>query len=116
MKGWLKDKINKLIDVMNEIGLDVLCVTETKRIGIVASDLPAGQLDLCSGVFQSNHVSTGVGILLSSSLLSGVKDYGIRIKLEVTRVFIQSRWIMMNGTQFPLPTYLDLAQKYECYE
>lgn len=105
VRGGLRDKMNELIDLMNERCLDALCVTETKRKGSDTADLPGGMMALWSGVDQDSRASAGVGVMLSSRLASGVRDYGlagprllwVRIKLGITRVFLVAAYAPVSS-------------------
>ena len=105
VRGGVKEKVNEMIDVMNARCLDVLCVTETKRKGSNADELCGGMMALWSGVDSDDRASAGVGIVLSSRLASGVKDYGlvgprllwVRIKLGITRVFLVAAYAPVSS-------------------
>ena len=105
VRGGMKDKMNEMIDVMKERRLDALCLTETKRKGCDADDLPGGVVALWSGVDQDEHASGGVGVVLSSRFASGVKDYSmvgprllwVRIKLGITRVFLVAAYAPISS-------------------
>ncbi|KAJ0182271.1 hypothetical protein K1T71_001640 [Dendrolimus kikuchii] len=54
--GGMKDKMDEMIDIMNERSLDALCLTETKRKGCDVDDLPGGMLALWSGAVLQRGV------------------------------------------------------------
>ncbi|KAL4717013.1 hypothetical protein ACJJTC_016900 [Scirpophaga incertulas] len=92
---------------MNVRRLDALCVTELSK-GSHTEELRVGIMALWSGVQQDEYASAGVGVVLSSRLGSGMKDYGlvgpkllwVRIKLGITRVFLLAGHVdMLNETK-----------------
>ncbi|KAJ0183431.1 hypothetical protein K1T71_001407 [Dendrolimus kikuchii] len=105
VRGGMKDKMDEMIDIMNERSLDALCLTETKRKGCDVDDLPGGMLALWSGVDLDERASGGVGVLLSSRFVSGVKAYclvnprllWVRLKLGITRVFLVAAYAPVSS-------------------
>lgn len=87
--------MQELIVVLDERCLDVLYITETKCNGSEITDLPGGTMALGSEVPQSDRATAVAGIILSSSLVPGVKYFGmvdsrlfwVHINLGIARVF-----------------------------
>ena len=78
--------------VIDDRDLDVTCVTETKRKGNDMTDLPGSRVAFWAGVLESEQGCQGVGVLLSSRLVSAVVEYKAinprLLWLEITRVFL----------------------------
>ena len=118
MRGvWGKE--SELVNVMSERGLDVLCVTETKRKGKDVSNISVlgsckernvnetddSYLALWSGVDSNEHGSQGVGLLLSGRVKSMLRKYELvsprllwaRMKVGIIRVVIVACYAPVDG-------------------
>ena len=104
VRGGMEEKFNELLDVMDERDLDVICATETNRKGNDTTDLPCSRVAFWAGVPESERGCHGVGVLLSSRLVSAAVEYKainprllwVRFKLGITRVFLLA-WLGEKG-------------------
>ena len=105
VRGGMKEKMNELLDVMDDRDLDVVCVTETKRKGNNTTDLPGSWVVFWAGVPESERGCQGVGVLLSSRLVSATVEYKaihpgllwIRFKLGITRIFLLAAYAPVSS-------------------
>ena len=70
VKGEMEEKMNELLDVMDDRDLDVNCVTETKRKGNDTTDLLGSRVAFWASVSESEPSCQGVGRLLPPSRVS----------------------------------------------
>lgn len=93
--GGMKSKEDEVCDMMNERGIDVLCVTETNRRGQGNTTLGAYSA-YWSGVHDTDRASKGVGIVLSERMAKCVTDYEcvnprviwVRMKVGMIRLYV----------------------------
>ena len=88
-------KLNEIIDMMDEKGLDIVCLNETKKKGRGLCE-KNGVNVIWSGVPEEEHAKQGVAAILSKRMSECMKDFEcvsprliwIRFKIGITRIFL----------------------------
>jgi hypothetical protein len=103
----VKGKEEVLIDIMKVKGIDILCVTETKRKGCESLSMQNDCLGLWCGVNDEEHGSEGVGLILSREAKGYMRQYElvsprllwVRMKIGVLRVMLIGGYAPVDGEE-----------------
>ncbi|XP_063543201.1 uncharacterized protein LOC134751686 [Cydia strobilella] len=93
--GGMEDKLNEVLQMMDERKIDILCVNETKRKGCDTT-LHGTYTAYWSGVPSSDRACQGVGVVLSARMAECVREFEcvnsrlmwIRLKVGMMRIFL----------------------------
>ncbi|CAK1588972.1 unnamed protein product, partial [Parnassius mnemosyne] len=107
--GAMNDKMDEVCEMMNDRGIDMLCVNETKRKG---RDVTAHGIYTAywSGVDETERACQGVGVILSERMGQCVKEYEcvsprllwIRMKVGLKKLFV----LGVYAPDMSKPTYI----------